>query len=187
LRPIAGTGPGGWADSRRTRKFPSSRAAVSYTWGARSAPSPRSPGRGSRGFATWKRLAPELSKIEISEGLALEDARPAALRRGHPRQPRVLPTITLRLARAQRTERPRTGMAPARRGGLSAACASVDSAAPIAPICAAGDGSRTRRWSAERADLTLLTGTRRARPEPRPPARLTPSNQRLATARPRHD
>jgi hypothetical protein len=51
---------------------------------------------GSVTSQSWKRkprfwLAPELSKIEISEGLVVEDARPAALAAP------ALPTITLRL------------------------------------------------------------------------------------------
>src|SRR5262249_48667337 len=69
--------PGGWADNRRTRKFLSSRVADSHTWagqprwGAWPTPSPRSPGRGSRGFAARKRLAPEIFKIAVSEDLAV--------------------------------------------------------------------------------------------------------------------
>jgi hypothetical protein len=168
LRRIAGTGSGGWADSRRTRKFPSSRAAVCYTWGARSAPSPRSPGRGSHGLPPWKRLAPEISKIEISEGLVVEDARPAALRKGHPRQPQFEHTITLRLARAQLTEPPRTGMAPPRRRGLFAPPALISpappwKAAPTSPSLP----PRQRATSRARPAGHARTGRRHRHPGPR--------------------
>lgn len=82
---VTDTGPGGWADNRKRRKIPSSRVAVTYT---SAGPSTLGSTVGSitsqswtrkPRFATWKRLAPEFSKIAISEGLwSIQVARPGS-------------------------------------------------------------------------------------------------------------